>query len=47
MAYGYGRGRAWQAIGQGLMGLVGVGFTAVLLQGEQRHDESWGAKAAL
>ncbi len=40
-------GAAAQVAGQGFMGLVRVGAAAVLLQGEQRHDETRGAEAAL
>ncbi len=40
-------GAAAQVAGQGLLGLVQVGAAAVLLQGEQRHDEAGGAEAAL
>lgn len=35
MAYGYGRGRAWQSVGQGL---VGLGQTAMQLRGMQQDE---------
>ncbi|MNF81265.1 hypothetical protein D3C84_635290 [compost metagenome] len=40
-------GAAAQVAGQGFHGLALVVAAAVLLQGEQRHDEAWGAEAAL
>lgn len=40
-------GAAAQVAGQGFLGLVQVMTLTVLLQGEQRHHETWGAEATL
>lgn len=40
-------GAATQVAGRGFVGLMGIGFAAVLLQGKQRHHKAGGTKAAL
>ncbi len=40
-------GTTTQVAGQGFVGLMGIGFAAVLLQGKQRHHKAGGTKAAL